>query len=369
MQAPAVTPLRVGMLYDYPQGDAGALAERAVRLGIADATSRRPLDRPVELVPVHARGLPIGSEHELIGAFDDLASSGVLAIVGPSISDNCLIARERADVHRVPTINYSGGERTRSEWMFHFQIGSLELEPLLIAERCATRRLRRCAVVFDQSPVGRRYADRFAAASIDCDLTITAMIAVASLAEDLTAAIETLYRSDADVVIYLGLGVASRAVALALAARRWEVPVIANSALMFGYARPDWRDGWAGWEYLDQVDDANPVRTALAARDRAVAAGPIGCGLYDIGQLLGRALGSCEHLTRSGVADALRDVKRMPTATGPPGTRMGFGAWDHGALSGDFLVVRQWKAGRSAPADRPESDASDVKPKPSPADA
>jgi branched-chain amino acid transport system substrate-binding protein len=351
MQPPALTPLRVGMFYDYPQGDGGALPERAVRLGIADATSRRPLDRPVELVAVQARGLPMGSEHEVIAGFDELAESGVLVIVGPSITDNCLIARERADAHRVPTINYSGGERTRSEWMFHFQIGSLELEPLVIAERCAQRGLRRCAVMFDHSPVGRRYAERFAAASGDCDLSITATTPVPSLAEDLVVPMESLRASDPDVLVYLGLGVASRAVAVALDDLGWTVPVVANSALMFGYARPDWRDGWAGWEYVDQIDDANPIRRELATRDRAIAGGPIGCGLYDIGRLLGTALTRCEHLTRAGVAAALHDVKRVPSATGPPGTRIGFGHWDHAALPNEFLVVRQWRDGRSTPAD------------------
>ncbi len=351
MQAPSLTPLRVGMLYDYPQGDGGALAERALQLGITDASTRRPLDRPVELVSVAARGLPMGSEHELANGFDELAGSGVLAIVGPSITDNCLIARERADSHRIPTINYSGGERTRSEWMFHFQIGSLELEPLVIAERCAHRNLHTCAVVFDQSPVGRRYADRFAAAALDLDLSITDTIAVSALADDLVGPVESLRRAKPDALVYLGLGVASRAVAVALAELAWSIPVVANSALMFGYARPDWRDGWAGWEYIDQIDDANPVRAELAVRDRAVAAGPIGCGLYDIGQLLGTALTRCEHLTRAGVAAALREVKRIPSATGPAGTRMGFGAWDHAALGSEFLVVRQWRDGRSVPAD------------------
>ena len=44
----------------------------------------------------------------------------------------------------------------------------------------------------------------------------------------------------------------------------WDVPVVANSALMFGYARPDWRDGWAGWEYLDGIADDNRQRAAPA---------------------------------------------------------------------------------------------------------
>ena len=36
--------------------------------------------------------------------------------------------------------------------------------------------------------------------------------------------------------------------------------MLANSALMFGYARPDWRDGYAGWEYIDTIADDNVLR-------------------------------------------------------------------------------------------------------------
>ena len=71
--------------------------------------------------------------------------------------------------------------------------------------------------------------------------------------------------------MYLGLGVASRAVAVALADLGWDVPVVANSALMFGYARPDWRDGWAGWEYLDGVADDNQMRARLREQSKRAA--------------------------------------------------------------------------------------------------
>ena len=48
----------------------------------------------------------------------------------------------------------------------------------------------------------------------------------------------------------------------------WDVPVLANSALMFGYARPDWRDGYAGWEYIDTIADDNAAARAAAASSR-----------------------------------------------------------------------------------------------------
>ena len=74
------------------------------------------------------------------------------------------------------------------------------------------------------------------------------------------------------MLVYFGLGVSSRAVALARATLGWDIPVLANSALMFGYARPDWRDGYAGWEYIDTIADDN-ARARRAARALAARGG------------------------------------------------------------------------------------------------
>lgn len=341
------TPIRIGLLYDFPQGDGGDLFERSLRSGIVDATTARPLDRPVEFTANHARGLPLGSEHEVVTAFDELAAGGVLAIVGPSISDNCLIAAPRADANRIPAINYSGGERTRSAWMFHYQLGSLEEEPIVIAERLAARGLRRAAVLYDQSPVGRRYFERFDAVRTRLGIELAAAAAIATTADDVANDLARLRAAAPDALVYFGLGMASHAVAVARRDSDWDVPVVANSALMFGYVRPDWRDDWAGWEYVDQIADDNPQRVRFADQDPAAAAGPVGCTAFDIGRLLGTALSGCEHLTRAGLAEALRSVKRLPATTGHPGTTMGFGHFDHAALKGNFLVLREWKEGRT----------------------
>jgi ABC-type branched-subunit amino acid transport system substrate-binding protein len=209
------------------------------------------------------------------------------------------------------------------------------------------RGLQRAAVLFDRSPVGRRYAEAFEAARARLGVEVTATASVSPLAEDAEELLAGLRRSGPDVLVYFGLGVASRAVALARDALGWDVPVLANSALMFGYARPDWRDGYAGWEYLDNVADDNRVRRALREISARAAGGPIGCAAYDIGRLVGEAVARAEHLTRAGVADGLRRVKYLPAASGHDGTLMGFGTWDHAALKGHYLVLREWKDGRS----------------------
>jgi len=343
-------PIVIGLLFDFPQADAGASFEEAVRLGLDEIAGQGGggrLDRGFEFVHRHARGLPGGTEHDVVQAFRELDDAGVVAIVGPSISDNGLIVRPLADAARLPCINYTGGERTRGEFMFHYQIGSLEEEPPVLARRLAERGLTRVAVVHDRSPVGARYAECFENARVGLGLETTGSVAIAPLAQDAGSAVAGLRDAKPDALAYFGLGVTSRAVALALADLEWPVPVVANSALMFGYAQRDWRDGWAGWEYLDGVADDNAVRRRLAERSKRAAAGPIGCAAFDMGRLLGEAVARADHLTREGVKDGLEQVKQLPATSGHDGTTMGFGVYDHAALKGRYLVLREWKAGKT----------------------
>ena len=340
-------PVLIGVLYDFPQADGGAGFEEAVRIGIDEVAAGGRLDRPVELVPRQAPGLPAGTAHGVEEVFRELVATGVLAALGPSISDNGLVVKPLADALGVPCINYTGGEITRSELMFHYQVGSLEEEPAVLAEHLTQRSLRTAAVIHDHSPVGRRYAEFFAESCARLGVEIAATAAISPLSEDVGPTAARLRVSDPDVLVYLGLGMAARAVALALADHRWEVPVVANSSLMFGYARPDWREAWEGWVYVDNVADDNRVRASLRERSKRAAAGPLGLAAYDLGRLVCEGVARSAHLTRDGVREGLERVKRLPAASGLDGTTMGFGAWDHGALKGTYLVLRRWQGGRS----------------------
>jgi branched-chain amino acid transport system substrate-binding protein len=343
-------PIRIGFLYDFPRGD--GLFIDALRLGLDEVAATGRLDREFEFVEDQAQGLPAGSEHDVKRSFAKLDDEGIVALIGPSISDNALIAAPLCDAARIPAINYSGGERTRSQWMFHYQVGSLEEEPPILAARMVERGLQRAAIVFDNSPVGRRYAEYFEAARGRLGLEVTGTASISSLAESADEILTRLRGGNPDVLVYFGLGVSSRAVALARLELGWDIPVLANSALMFGYARRDWRDGYAGWEYIDTISDDNQRRAALAKLDPRAAGGPIGCAAYDMGRLLGEGIAQSDHLTRAGVADGLRRVKQLPATSGYEGTLMGFGTWEHAALKGHYLVLREWREGRSEQVQR-----------------
>jgi branched-chain amino acid transport system substrate-binding protein len=342
-----ITPVRVGVLNDYPAADGGKATETALHLGFDHVRATGRLDREIELLQCDVAGLPIGSEHDVQVGFQSLVDAGCLIVVGPAISDNGLIVRPLGDAAGLSTINYTGGEQTRSEWAYHYQVGSLEEEPAVLAARLDARGLRRPAVLHDRSPVGRRYAECFDDAAGVLGLEIVGRSTISPIAEDVTGALTRLRHSEPDALVYLGLGLTSGPTATGLAQIGWDVPVVANSALMFGYVRAEWRDGWRGWEYIDGIADDNVFRERLAALDPPSAVTPVGCAMFDIGRLIGEALARTDHLTRGGLRDALERIKLLPATCGVEGTTMGFGHYDHAALTGQYLVLREWKDGET----------------------
>jgi ABC-type branched-subunit amino acid transport system substrate-binding protein len=338
----------VGVLYDFPQGDGGRYFEDGLELGFAAQRAEARLGDSITVVSHQADGLPGGSAESVVAGFDALVAQGVVAIVGPSISDNGLIVRDLADAAEVPCINYTGGAFTRGAFMFHYQVGSLEEEPVILAEHLLAQGHHRVAVLYDDTPVGTGYFEWLgrAVARID-DPELVHSASVSPLAEDLREDVEAALATEPDALLYLGLGVAARAVSVAVDAVGWAGPVVTNSALMFGYARPDWRSGFEDWVYVDTVSDANPVRAALRETSRMHAASPIGAAAYDMGRLLGEGLVLADDRSPAGVRVGLERVKRLPAASGKPGTTMGFGDWDHAALSGEALLLRAWRGGRT----------------------
>src|SRR5262245_58272986 len=148
-------PLRVGVLHDFPRADGGASFEWAVGLGIGEIEATGRLAGPVAFVHEPAPGDP---DHALAPAFAHLVDQGVLAILGPALTDGALAVRPLADRAGVPCINYAGNDQARSEYLFHFQIGSLDDEPSLLVDDLARREMRRLALIHDTSEVGRRMA-------------------------------------------------------------------------------------------------------------------------------------------------------------------------------------------------------------------
>jgi ABC-type branched-subunit amino acid transport system substrate-binding protein len=344
-------PLLIGVLHDYPAADGGVAFEWAARRGFDDVAATGRLPGPVEFVHQAAAGLPLpgGSARSVEDAFRALDDAGVLAILGPAISDNAIVARPLADASGIATLNYTGAEESRSECGFHFQIGSLEDEPAFLANHLAERGLTRVALIQDSSYIGRRKSEFFEDACAVAGLDLVARPMTPVDVVDARGAVETVRASNPDALITLGLWNLPRAVSEALRDTDWSIPTMANSALIYGYADPQWAQGWDGWTYIDTISESNPRYRAFldAARDAGHAAGPGAAGIYDMGRLLAEGIARARALTRDEIVRGLERVKSLPSATGRADVLMGFGRYDRGALKGQYLVIRQWRGGRS----------------------
>lgn len=342
----------VGVLRDTtaaPTDDpaTGADIDAVLRLAFTELRATRRLDRDVELVHAHGLGLPAGTAAAVERAYAELVASGALLVLGPAIGDNALVATPLADSARAPTINWSGAGHARSEWMFHLQVGSHEDEPVVLARHLAATGARQVGLVYDRSPIGRRYTAFFETECETLGLDIVARRSVSPLADGADDEIGALRSASPDALVYLGLGLSGRVVGRARAAAGWEVPAFTSAAGMWGHT-PGVAADIDGWTYVDVFSDANS--TLAAVRERLgpdYSRGPAAAYAYDLGRLAAEGLARAPELTRKGVRDGLELVKWLPAAEGLESTQLSFGPYDHGALHGRYLVMRRWVDGES----------------------
>ena len=344
-------PLLVGILSDMsasePSDGSSRNFETLVRLALDPIIASGRIDREVEFVYAYGLGLPGGTAHAVERAFADLEAQGVLAILGPAIGDNALIATPLADRYRVPTRHYAGTERARSEWMFHLQVGSHEDESVIIARHLHQLGAVRIGVVYDRSPIGRRYFSFLQAECENLGMLIATSMAIAPEPADAAEQVAAIKAASVDAVVYLGLGVALPLVSKALQAAGVDQTRMMNTAGLWGY-QPGLAGPMHGWLYLDMIADDNAVLAKLRQNLPASLAFQTRVAFaYDMGVLIGEGLARATEYTRHGVREGLELIKWLPAAEGHDGTMLSFGNFDRGALHGRYLVVRQWQDGRS----------------------
>jgi len=346
-------PLRVGILNDLAAGPPSPTdIEQWLRRCVEELAACGRLARPVEFVNAWGLGLPAGTADAVERAFAALVDQDVLLIVGPAIGDNALIATPLAERAKVPTLNWAGAERARGEYMFHLQVGSHEDESIVLARQLAKLGAQRIGVIYDLSPIGTRHLHFLQAEADILGLHLVATESIAPLATSAAEETTRLLVARADAIVYLGLGLSALPVAQALTERAWVGPRLMNTAGLRGYA-PDFARAIDGWIYIDMHSDSNETLRRLrerlsvpAARSLAAAKG------FDIGRLVAEGLARATEPTRDGVRDGLERVKWLPAAEGHEGTLLGFGTYDRGALHGRYLVLRQWRDGRTVEISR-----------------
>jgi len=347
--ATPVEPFRIGFLDEGLFTDAEAFDDavgKVIRMRCDEATESGELDRPVELVVRTGRGLPHGTALAVQRAWTELADEGVLVILGPGITDNCIAVVPLFESRRVPTINFPGTVHSRGEYGFHYQVGSLYDDGPLIARAIAARGLTDVAVIRDRSPIGAEFFEYFEEQCERSGLTVISDLKCSPVAENLTPEVERSRSAEPDALVYLGFGGVLLDLSRALIAAGWDPPRFTTSAGMhFLNKGPDERREMSGWVYVDQLDEDNETLAGMLDRyenrygsrpwSPLVAAG------YDMATLAVLGLRYATVHTPEGVKEGLDRIHQVPSALGGAGTVQGFGPWERTALKGpNYLVLR-----------------------------
>lgn len=336
--------VKIGILNDLSDGPPSPSdVAQWLQLALDELRADGRLQQPVELINAWGLGLPYGSAEAVEKAFHSLREQQVHLIVGPAIGDNALIVTPLSEQYRVPTLNWAGSEWARGEFMFHLQVGSHEDESIVLARYMASQGVKRVGVVFDESPIGERYWQFFAAEAPLLGIDVVAVETIEPLASEADHQLHTLLAAQPDALVYLGLGPAALPLARLLSASGWRGLMMMNTAGIRGHHAPEYAEALEGWMYLDMYSDHNVVLQRLVRRlnvagNRWLAAAKG----YDLGRLVAEGLARSKALTADGVRQGLEQIKWLPAAEGHDGVLLGFGHFDRGALHGPYLVLRQW---------------------------
>ncbi len=260
----SVEPFKVGFLDEGLFADA-AVFDRSIgdtiRMRFDEALAVGEVDRPIELIVRTGRGLPSGTAKAVQDAWRELADEGVLVIIGPGITDNCMAVVPLFEAHGVPTINFPGTTRSRGRYGFHYQLGSLYDDGPLIVRAMARRGLHQVAVIRDRSPIGEEFFEFFEEECERHGLAVGIDLKSSPVAEDLSHEVKRAKESGPDALAYLGFGGVLLTLSRALTSAGWDPPRFTTSAGMHFHSQaPEDRRQMSGWVYVDQVDEGNHAR-------------------------------------------------------------------------------------------------------------
>lgn len=347
-----VTPVRVGMLFDYifppaDQYDTRRDLEDGIQLTLDEAHQSGLLDRPVELVCRDVLGLPNGTFRHVVRALHELVEDDCVMIFGPLISENAVPLREHVEaLGQVPLLSMMGSEDFLGPWTFALNNGSLQEEPGVIASVIGFAGHRRISVVHEQSLVGNQYLDFFRQACRDTGLEIVAEVGVPQVETDKSRVVRALQAPDPDAVMHVGFGHGLWGINDALAELGWDPPRYTTTAFELAYMSDEWMRHVAGFVGLDQYDERNEVGQEFLGRFEACFGRRpeyYAPGLsHDLGRVIAHAVAGARPLTGRGVRDAIERIKMLPAASGSPGTFIRYGKFlRQGWMGAEYLVARR----------------------------
>jgi ABC-type branched-subunit amino acid transport system substrate-binding protein len=295
----------------------------------------------VELVELDAAG----SIERVIAGARELAASGCVLILGPSITHFAVPLVPVLDELRVPAINWAGSALARGAWGFQLKVGSLPDEAGHLTRLIALHGHRRVAIARDAGPIGDEYAV-FLRRGLDALHVEIAAEEVLDATTEPADAAGRLRAREPGCVLYLGLGPAGIALCRTIRTLGWDVPLVGNIGIgVFPAPELD------GVVFTDVVDETNPVLARFVEGYQArYGDRPVLLGLaaaHDLAVTTREALRLAPSPTPAGVRAGLEGIRGLPAATGAPGTTIGFAPWDRDGYKGPLVVYREIRGGRA----------------------
>jgi len=343
-------PYRLGVLVDLPDypGLSDAFPDMAA-FALEEATARGVIEREVDLLVKEVRAQPWTDARPLIQAYRELVEEeGVLGVIGPFTTDNCMSILPEAERLGVPTGTICGSVDFVGDFAFNLANGGLADEPPVIANWLASNGHTRIAVVRETTAIGEEYHRFFAPACRELGIETVHELSVYTVEsrDDLARGLAACREAKPDALVYLGLGGLNQVFRPALEDIGWDPPRIQTTAFVSAAYSEDKAHRLEGWVGVDQYDERNEVFARVldrfeAGRGYRPASSGASTG-YDLGHVFAHGLGRMRVATSAGLRDAMETIRRLPACTGGPGTIITFGPQDHRGFKGaDFLVLRR----------------------------
>jgi ABC-type branched-subunit amino acid transport system substrate-binding protein len=349
-----IRPLRVGLVQDWALGlQPTQDYYDAVRLGFDEAVEDGLLDRPVELEIREAWGLPNGAAHDVHQAWRELVESGVLAVIGPSMSEDSVSLRDTIENLRVPTVTLSATFGFGGEYCFQTPNGTFADETQVGVDYLCHLGVSSMGLVYDMNFIGEEYGRSALHAARRRKLTVSSSQMVPSFAthEMLVDSLAKARDSGAEALMYVGVGALHLQTASALAELGWNPPKVTGTNFIGSIEGFERKQDFEGWVGVEQFDERNPLFAKLMdsfelRHGRRPAHGYTAVG-YDQGRLLAEGMANAKPTSPAGVKAGLEMVRMLPTAAGAPGTVMSLAPYDHRAYKGDYFVLRTIQDGEN----------------------
>src|SRR3954453_10086552 len=351
-QGDAWEPVKIGILIDMDLGQLLADWIDPTMLAIEDAFNEGIYSRgPVQLVVADARGLPRENYRKVLDGYRWLVEQGCVVVLGPMISDNCLLLQDLANELGVACIGWTGAHRFASEYCFTVANGDIPTEGVMCAQWLKAQGLDKVGLFWEQGSSGKDYADYFRDTALQLGLTVMREVKLEPNPRGLKDDLALMRDLGVEGLYYGGYGYASFHFAEAFKALDWDPPRVMGTAFMFYSNSNAWAEGLEGWHGVDQLgeDGANPNYNAMVERFEArfgrISRNVVVALAYDTARAGIHGIANALIATPDQVRDGLEMIKWIPGTNGGPGTYVTSAPYDHRGYKGDFLTIRELRGG------------------------